>query len=247
MQRLIVTSAAYRRSSKVTPSLKEKDPENRLLARGPRHRLPAELIRDNALVVSGLLNPGIGGPSVYPYQPEGLWEELAFGDGFSSQEYVQSHGADLYRRSMYTFWKRTSAPAQMLAFDAPDREKCTVRRTITNTPLQALILMNDPTYLEAARKLAERVIRQSPKARQKRAALTFQLATLQPPSKAELRELTRLAKDQLAHFQKFPSEAAELLSNGESAFDKTIPPAELAAWTAVASAVLNLDETITKE
>ena len=151
MQRLIVTSAAYRQSSRVTPELLEKDPENRLLARGPRFRLPAEMVRDNALAVSGLLNPPVGGPSVFPYQPKGLWEEMAFGDGFSAQTYVQSHGQDLYRRSMYTFWKRTVPPAQMSVFDAPDREKCTARRTVTNTPLQALVLLNDPTYVEAAR------------------------------------------------------------------------------------------------
>ena len=154
MQRLIVTSATYRQSSRVTPALLEKDPENRLLARGPRFRLPAEMIRDTALAVSGLLNDEIGGPSVLPYQPTGLWEELAFGDGFSAQTYEQSHGKDLYRRGMYTFWKRTAPPASLATFDAPDREKCTGRRALTNTPLQALVLLNDPTYVEAARALA---------------------------------------------------------------------------------------------
>jgi hypothetical protein len=247
MQRLIVTSAAYRRSSTSNPALQERDPENRLLARGPRFRLPAELIRDNALAVSGLLNPTIGGPSVYPYQPAGLWEEMAFGDGFSSQTYQQSHGSDLYRRSMYTFWKRTAAPAQMVTFDAPDREKCTAKRTITNTPLQALVLMNDPTYLEAARILAERVIKQSSKGPTKRAALAFRMVTSRDASKTELAELIRLAREQAAYFKKAPSEAEELLTNGESPCDKTIPSAELATWTMVASAILNLDETITKQ
>jgi hypothetical protein len=247
MQRLIVTSDAYRRSSRTSPELREKDPENRLLARGPRHRLHAEFIRDNALAVSGLLNRRLGGPSVYPYQPPGLWEEMAFGDGFSSQAYDQSHGPDLYRRSMYTFWKRTAAPAQMITFDAPDREKCTARRTITNTPLQALVLMNDPIYIEASRALAERVIRQSAKASAKRAALIFELVTARPPTKSELAELTNLAKQQAAYFRKVPAEAIELLSNGESPFGKTIPAADLATWTVVASAVFNLDETITKE
>ncbi|PYV36714.1 MAG: hypothetical protein DMG09_16520, partial [Acidobacteria bacterium] len=137
MQRLIVTSATYRQSSKVTPELVEKDPENRLLARGPRFRLPAETVRDNALALSGLLNREIGGPSVFPYQPAGLWEEMAFGDGFSAQSYKPSTGKDLYRRSMYTFWKRTVPPPSLAIFDAPDREKCTARRTLTNTPLQA--------------------------------------------------------------------------------------------------------------
>src|SRR5262249_2580324 len=124
MQRLIVTSAVYRQASKVTPELLEKDPENRLLAHGPRFRLSAESVRDNALAVSGMLNPAIGGPSVFPYQPAGLWEEMAYGDVYSAQEYVQSHGKDLYRRSMYTFWKRTVPPASLGSFDAPDREKC---------------------------------------------------------------------------------------------------------------------------
>ncbi|NDD65748.1 MAG: DUF1553 domain-containing protein, partial [Acidobacteria bacterium] len=158
MHRLIVTSATYRQSSKLTTTLLEKDPENRLLARGPRHRLQAELIRDNALAVSGLLDARIGGPSVKPYQPAGLWEEMAFGDGFSEQSYVQGRGADLYRRSMYTFWKRTVPPATLATFDAPDREKCVARRAVTNTPLQALILLNDPTYVEAARMLAQRAL-----------------------------------------------------------------------------------------
>lgn len=247
MQRLIVTSAAYRRSSQAPAAMFQKDPENRLLARGPRHRLPAEMIRDNALAVSGLLKPVIGGPSVFPYQTPGLWEELAFGDGFSVQEYVQSHGDDLYRRSMYTFWKRTSPPAQLNTFDAPDREKCTARRSITNTPLQALVLMNDPTYIEAARALGERVLKQSKRSASSRAALAFELATSRLASKAELNDLTRLAVQQSAYFRKAPKEAAELLQNGESPYDKSLPAAELAAWTVVASAILNLDETISKE
>ena len=163
LQRLIVTSATYRQSSQVTRALLEKDPENRLLARAPRTRMPAEMIRDTALSVSGLLNPAIGGPSVFPYQPAGLWEEMAFGEGFTAQAYEQDHGADLYRRGMYTFWKRTVPPASLAAFDAPDREKCTARRVMTNTPLQALALLNDPTYVEAARALAERVVPRSPR------------------------------------------------------------------------------------
>lgn len=247
MQRLIVTSAAYRRTSQVTPALLEKDPENRLLARGPRHRLPAEMVRDNALAVSGLLNAKLGGPSVFPYQPPGLWEELAFGDGFSMQTYVQSHGEDLYRRSMYTFWKRTTPPAQLTTFDAPDREKCTGRRTTTNTPLQALVLMNDPTYIESARALAQRVLKEAGRTPERRAGLAFQLATARPATRSELSVLTRLAKQQFDHFRRAPQEAAALLKNGESAYDQMIPAAELAAWTVVASSLLNLDETISKE
>lgn len=247
MQRLIVSSAAYRRASNITPALLEKDPENRLLARGPRYRLPAEMIRDNALAVSGLLNSKLGGPSVFPYQPKGLWEEMAFGDGFSMQTYEQSHGEDLYRRSMYTFWKRTSPPAQLTTFDAPDREKCTIRRTATNTPLQALVTLNDPTYIEAARTLAERVLKVPKRTPAQRAASIFQLATARPAAKSEIAVLTSLAKDRHAYFRRTPEEATALLSNGESEYDKKLHPSELAAWTMVASAVLNLDETITKE
>jgi hypothetical protein len=247
MQRLIVTSAAYRRASHVAPGLLEKDPENRLLARGPRYRLPAEMIRDNALAVSGLLNEQIGGKSVFPYQPPGLWEEMAFGDGFSMQTYVQSHGADLYRRSLYTFWKRTSPPAQFATFDAPDREKCTARRTTTNTPLQALVLLNDPTYLEAARTIAGRVMQEGGKSDKRRAALAFELAALRQATNDELALLTTLAKEQRTYFRSQPKEAEALLKNGESTYDEALPPAELATWTLVASTILNLDETVSKE
>jgi hypothetical protein len=248
MQRLIVTSDAYRRASHVSEALLEKDPENRLLARGPRYRLPAEMIRDNALAVSGLLNENVGGKSVFPYQPAGLWEEMAFGDGFSMQTYVQSHGADLYRRSLYTFWKRTSPPAQFATFDAPDREKCTVRRTTTNTPLQALVLLNDPTYIEAARAIAEQVMQdKNAKSDKRRAARAFELVTLREATNDELRFLTGLAKQQRTYFRGQSAEAEALLKNGESAYDKTLPPAELATWTLVASTILNLDETASKE
>jgi len=247
MQRLILTSATYRQASRVSRELLEKDPENRLLARGPRFRLPAETVRDNALAVSGLLNPAIGGASVFPYQPPGIWEELAFGDGFSMQAYEQSHGADLYRRSMYTFWKRTAPPAQMLTFDAPDREKCVARRTVTNTPLQALVLLNDPTYIEAARMLATRALKSAGKEPTERAAYIFEAATQRVPQKRELAVLTRLAKQQLAVYTADARAASELLKIGESALDPSLKLADLAAWTAVASAVLNLDETITKE
>jgi hypothetical protein len=247
MQRLIVTSAAYRQSSKVTPQLLEKDPENRLLARGPRGRLQAESIRDNALAISGLLDARIGGKSVKPYQPAGLWEELAFGDGFSEQTYVQSHGADLYRRSMYTFWKRTAAPAQMLTFDAPDREKCLARRATTNTPLQALVLLNDPTYIEASRKLAERTLNEGGKDVNAKLAYAFRASTARPPSAGEVRVLRELLNQQLARYHGDKKAAGEFLKIGETAADAKIDQVELAAWTMVTSAILNLDETITKE
>ena len=177
MQRLIVTSATYRQASHETPETAERDPENRLLARGPRFRLPAELVRDNALAISGLLDSQIGGPSVSPYQPKGLWEEMAFGEGYTGQIYVQSKGKDLYRRSMYTVWKRTVPPPALVTFDAPDREKCTARRSLTNTPLQALVLMNDPTYVEAARFLAARMMTEGGKTQTSRVNFAFRLAT----------------------------------------------------------------------
>jgi hypothetical protein len=247
MQKLIVMSNTYQQSSRTTPALVERDPENRLLARGPRFRLPAELLRDQALAVSGLLNPALGGPSVFPYQPPGIWEELAFGDGFSMQEYVQSHGPDLYRRSMYTFWKRTAPPASMSTFDAPDREKCVAWRPVTNTPLQALVLWNDPTYLEAARALAARTWQAAGADVAKRASWAFTQALGRAPKPAELAVLTKLARAQSLQFAKNPQAAADLLKAGESPVPAGIPVPELAAWTVVSSAILNLDELVTKE
>jgi hypothetical protein len=247
MQRLIVTSATYRQASAVSPAITEKDPENRLLARGPRFRLPAETIRDNALSAAGLLNGEIGGPSVFPYQPDGLWEETAVGDIYSAQVYQQSHGKDLYRRSLYTFWKRTVPAPSLAVFDEPDREKCTARRTLTNTPMQALALMNDPGYVEAARALAERAVKEAGAAPPGRAAFLFRLATSREPSREEERVLVDLAARSIARYRKQPEEARKLLGVGESKFDAKLDAAELAGWTIVASAILNLDETITKE
>ncbi len=246
LQRLIVTSATYRQSSHTSGELLEKDPENRLLARGPRFRLPAEMVRDNALAASGLLNRTIGGPSVFPYQPPGLWEELSRGETFTAQEYHESTGPDLYRRSMYTFWKRTVPPAALTTFDAPDREKCTSRRLITNTPLQALVLLNDPTYVEAARALAQRAILEAPGDALSRARFLFREATARRATPAELRVLLDLAQRELDHYKKDPAQAAKLISIGASKAGN-VEAAELAAWTTVAGTIFNLDETITKE
>jgi hypothetical protein len=246
MQRLIVTSATYRQSSRVSPELLAKDPENRLLARGPRFRLPAEVVRDNALAVSGLLNDTVGGESVFPYQPKGIWEELAFGDVYSAQVYKQSHGKDLYRRSMYTFRKRTAPAPSLSTFDAPDREKCTARRLLTNSPLQALELLNDPTYVEAARALAQRMLREGGSETDKRIGYGFRLATGRNPAPAELRILHDAVDRHLAHYRDATA-ADELLHVGESAYDSSLDTRALAAWTALASTILNLDETITKE
>jgi mono/diheme cytochrome c family protein len=241
MQHLIVTSATYRQSSRATPELLRRDPENRLLARGPRFRLPAETIRDQALAVSGLLAERVGGPSVKPYQPAGLWRELA------DTEYVRARGPDLYRRSLYTFWKRTVAPPAMVTFDAAGREACTVRRARTNTPLQALTLMNDVTYVEAARVLAQRVMREGGPTAAGRLALAFQLATARRPRPAELRVLVGNFEDHLARYRGDRDAARKLLTAGEAPRDERLDPCELAAYTATASLVLNLDEVVTKE
>jgi hypothetical protein len=226
-----------------------RDPENRLLARGSRIRLPAEFIRDQALAVSGLLNPEIGGKSVSPYQPPGLWEELmSRGDGakWTAQVYVQDHGPDLYRRTMYTFWKRTSPPPTLTTFDAPDRETCVVRRSRTNTPLQALVLMNDPTYVEASRKLAERMMTNAYGDADARIAFAFRLATDREPAPQELTVLKKIYGAQLGVYQQDPAAADKLLKVGESPRNEKLDAPELAAFTTVASVILNLDETITR-
>ncbi|MBI3821389.1 MAG: DUF1553 domain-containing protein [Planctomycetes bacterium] len=246
--RMIVTSSTYRQSSVVTKEHLNKDPENRLLARAPRYRLQAEFIRDQALSLGGLLNRDIGGASVSSYQPKGLWQELASrqdSKNWSAQFFVQSQGKDLYRRTMYTFWKRTSPPPQLVTFDAPDREVCTVRRSRTNTPLQALVLMNDPTYVEASRKFAERIM-QNEKDPGLRLALAWRLATARAPSDRESAILLRVLDKQLATYRQNPKLADELLRVGESPRDESLSAPELAAYTIVASMILNLDEVVTK-
>ena len=247
--RRIVTCSTYRQSSVITPDLKARDPENRLLARGPRHRLQAEFIRDEALVLGGLLNRKIGGNSVSPYQPAGIWEELASrsdGKNWTAQEYSQSHGEDLYRRTMYTYWKRTAPPPSLMTFDAPDRETCNVRRARTNTPLQALVLMNDPTYVEANRKFAERIIKEGGTSIEERLKFAFRSTLARAPSPAEFAVLRGIYEKQLARFKASPEAAKKLLSVGEASRDESLDVAELAAWSIVASSLMNLDETLTK-
>ncbi|MBI5760556.1 MAG: DUF1553 domain-containing protein [Planctomycetales bacterium] len=239
--KLIVTSATYRQSSKVTPTMLQHDPDNRLLARGPRIRLSAEAIRDQALFVSGLLVERQGGPSVMPYQPEGLWKDLTGTDA------PVEHGDNLYRRSMYTFWKRTVAPPTMMTFDASGREMCLVRESRTNTPLQALTLLNEVTFVEAARRLAERVLHDARATPADRIMLAFRLATSRPPRPAEFDVLRRGLDTHLAHYRAHREAALELLRTGESPRDESLDPAELAAYTAIAGLLLNLDEAITKE
>ncbi len=246
IQRLIVTSAAYRQASVITPDRLEADPNNRLISRGPRYRLEAELVRDNALAIAGLLNRRVGGSSVKPYQPEGLWEEVAYGSGFSAQTYEQDEGADLYRRGMYTFWKRQCPPPGMLVFDAPSREVCTSRRELTNTPLQALALMNDPVFLEAARVLAQRMILEGGPSPEERIASAFKRATCRLPSEKETEVLLSVYNAQLEDFKENPEAAAEYVKVGESPIPEGMDQVDLGAWMTVASMILNLDETITK-
>jgi hypothetical protein len=240
MQKLIVTSATYRQSSKAPQEILQKDPENRLLAHASRFRLPAEMIRDQALAVSGLLVEQLGGPSVKPYQPAGLWKEL------SGQDYVQDKGDKLYRRSLYTFWKRSSPPPSQMNFDAAGREACVVRETRTNTPLQALDLMNDVTYLEASRKLGERVMHERATA-DERVVQEFRLVTARRPSPQEMTVLREALSGYLADYKRDPAAARKFVSQGESARDEKLDVSELAAYSALASLMLNIDETITKE
>jgi hypothetical protein len=239
--KLIVTSATYRQSSRVTPDLLQKDPDNRLLARGPRFRLSADMIRDQALFASGLLVEKQGGPSVKPYQPKGLAKELT-----GTEDYVQDGGASLYRRSMYTFWKRTIAPPTMMNFDAANRETCVVRETRTNTPLQALNLMNDVTFVEAARVMAERVLK-TEKTPESRLALAWRLATARSPNPLELRTLQSALVHHHAHYRVNPDAALKLVNAGEAPRDRSLDVAEHAAYAAVCNLILNLDEVITKE
>jgi hypothetical protein len=240
-------SATYRQSSKPNPQSairnpQSNDPENRLLARAPRTRLPAEMIRDQALFVAGLLIEQIGGPSVKPYQPDGVWNDLA-----NVGKYATDSGASLYRRSLYTYWKRTIAPPFMANFDAASRESCVVRETRTNTPLQALNLMNDVTYIEAARLLAERAVREGGRSERDRVRFAFRLATARWPDERETEVLLKHLRAQLEDFGKDASAAARLLKVGEKPFDRELNAVEVAAYATVASLILNLDEVITKE
>jgi hypothetical protein len=236
--RLIVTSATYRQSAAVTPQTLERDPYNRLLTRGPRIRLDAEFVRDNALAVSGLLNPKIGGPSVKPYQPAGIW------DGTDSQ-YVQDHGDLLYRRGMYVFWRRSAHYPSMATFDAPNREVCTFLRQRTQTPLQSLVLMNDPVFVEAARALASRVMGEEPTDRRRRLVRAFRHVVGRPPAAAEVDLLAATLDRQLAQYKKDPDAAKALIAVGESKPPAGADPVELAAFTAVANVLLNLNEALT--
>jgi hypothetical protein len=237
--RLIVTSATYRQSAAAPEEKLEQDPLNRLLARGPRVRLDAEFIHDNALAVSGLLNDRIGGPSVKPYQPPGIW------DGVDAR-YDQDHGAKIYRRGMYVFWRRSAHYPSFATFDAPNREVCTFFRQRTQTPLQSLALMNDPVYVEAARALAERVLKEAPDDVGQRLTLAFRHTLGRRPQAGELAVLLKTYEQQHGNFAADTQAADELLAVGELKVPEGMDKVELAALTATANVLLNLNETITK-
>lgn len=241
LHRRIVTSATYRQSSKVSAPLVERDPENRLLARGPRYRWPSSVLRDQALAASGLLVEQVGGPAVKPYQPSGVWEEMSFGN----IRYEQDHGDKLYRRSLYTFWRRTTAPTEL--FDTASRQVCTVKQSRTNTPLHALTLLNDVTYLEAARALAERSMKAKPSSPAERIQHMFRVATSRLPTTLELDVLSHRYAASRARFEQDKDAAAKVVSVGESKPDATLDTAQLAAYSVVAAVILNLDETLSKQ
>jgi hypothetical protein len=243
MLKLMLTSAAYRQSSKASPELEQRDPENRLLARGARFRLPAEMVRDQALAVSGLLAEKLGGPSVKPYQPAGLWKDLVMQD----MTYVESHGDDLHRRSLYTFWKRTIAPPMMLNFDSANREACVVRESRTNTPLQALDLMNDVQFLEAARLIAQRMMKEGGNSADTRLQYGFRLVTGRRPAASEAGILRESLQYHLDYFSDKKDAIQEFLKQGEARTDAGLDQRELAAYTSVASLLLNLDEAVTRQ
>jgi mono/diheme cytochrome c family protein len=242
----MVMSATYRQSSRITPDRLAKDPANRLLSRGPRYRLDAEMVRDQALAVSGLLVERLGGPSVKPPQPAGLWEAVGY-TASNTAKFVADKGCEkVHRRSMYTFWKRTSPPPQMTAFDAPSRESCVVRRERTNTPLQALLLLNEKQFVECARALAEQAMREGGATPEERIAYMFKLATARPPDAQELADILREYQEHLTNYMKNVEAARKLIAVGESKPDPTLNPSELAAWTMIGNLILNLDEVINK-
>ena len=245
VHRLIVTSSTYRQSSRVTEAHLRADPENRLLSRAARFRMPAPVLRDTALAAAELLDERIGGPPVYPYQPDAIWEALAITKE-RDFTYPLSSGRDLHRRSLYTFWKRAAPPAMMDVFNAPSRETCSVRRERTNTPLQALATLNDIQFMEAARVLAQDVLRLH---RGDDTRLVEQMALrvlLRPLKPAETPVVVATLQDLRKHYAAHPEEAKELLAYGEAKADPGLPATDLAAATLVANQLLNLDEALNK-
>ncbi len=244
LQKKIVMSATYRQSSKTRKELLARDPANRLLARGARFRLPAEMIRDGVLAYSGLYDCTLGGPSVRPYQPAGLWEEILYK---GVEKYEVSHGVDLYRRSLYTLWKRSMPYPMFKTFDAPDRTVSTEQRSITCTPLQAFVTMNEDTFVEAARVFAQRIMREGGDSLPSHLAYAYKVALARLPTLKEQKILSDIYEEMLNTYQQDLTSAVELISAGESKRPQQINELKLAAWTAVAQVILNLDETVTKQ
>jgi hypothetical protein len=244
MIKQIAMSATYRQSSQGTPERYSRDPQNRLLAHGARFRLQSEFIRDNVLALSGLLVDKMGGPGVKPYQPPGLWKEVGLG---GKPEFIQDHKESLYRRSLYTYWKRSAPPPNMQLFDAPTREKCAVRRSRTNTPLQALVLLNDVQFVEAARCFAERIIKEGGNSEIEKATFAFELATARKPREFESSVLLEILHHAQDRYRDDRQAAIKLISTGEATRDVQLDAAEHAAWTVVANMISNLDETMTRE
>jgi hypothetical protein len=239
LAKTIVMSAAYRQSSRTTPEKLDLDPANRLISRGPRHRLTAEQIRDQALAVSGLLSGKIGGPSVMPPQPEGVWQVV-----YSDDRWRTSEGEDRYRRGLYTFWRRTSPYPSAMALDATSRETCTIRRIPTNTPIAAFALLNDPTYVEAAQALARRIVEHDNSDTPARAAYAFRRVLSRQPTDDEVQRLAALFDSERRHYERYREAAVEMATSELGSMHKSQNPAELAAWTVVSNVLLNLDETL---
>jgi hypothetical protein len=237
-------SATYRQSYRITPEKLELDPRNQLLSRAPRLRLQGEFIRDNALVLAGMLNDRVGGPSVKPYQPTNIWNEVSL-DG--NLRYQRDDGEKLYRRGMYIYWKRSAPSPSMMAFDAPTREKCVIQRQRTNTPLQALVTLNDIQFVEAARLYAERVLAEGGTSFDDRLDYAFRLAVAREADSIRRHALHRLYARQKEFFSAHREDAKKLLEFGESTSNTHHDTVELAAWTTVTSAIMNLDEFLTRE
>jgi hypothetical protein len=248
MQKAIVMSATYRQSAEATDELLKKDLYNRLLARGPRFRLDPEEIRDQALAVSGLLNPEVGGPSVYPVQPANLWKEIGFlRPEIGMDEWPLSEGPDMYRRGVYTFWRRVCTYPLFATFDAPSREVCTAKRPRTNTPLQALAGLNEPTLMEAARVFAQRILTRGGATPEKKMEYAFELCTARPPTDFEKARLVKFLEQQNVNYSKDTAAAEKLIAIGSAERPKNLNATQLAAWTMTANVLLNLDETLNKE
>ncbi|MFM7930047.1 MAG: DUF1553 domain-containing protein, partial [Pirellula sp.] len=245
LMRLMLTSATFKQNSKIPADILEKDPENRMLARAPRLRLDAEQIRDNALFVGGVIDLTLGGKGVKPYQPPNIWEPVGF-VGSNTRAYQQDKGSALYRRSLYTFYKRTAPPPFMVNFDAPNREQTCTRRERSNTPLQALQLLNDVQHVEAARGLGQRILSSGLSSVPERIELMFKTVLSRKPSSRELEVLDKQVNQHLQRYRANPADAQQLIQIGESKPSANFDPAELATYTLLASTILNMDETLTR-